>query len=347
MTELDRLRADCAVAGKLWNRMFSGLLLATLRSHGADVLDRLWATLLRSHQDKYFVAGLQKLGIASDTPARAAAKYHYFSNALGGLGMEYVEESPKKVWIRYLAPSWTYPGTALHALPWGIRRTVFSTWHPRNGELMGCLRLGWVCTKLIDEGDPYDEGYFIEHDHDLPPHERATFDRPEATPEYDPKRAPILDPEVWPEPRLLRANRNYAGEYIRDTVDQLYRLLGQAKTHDVIAHTARVLASQYIHELAADLKIDASTAEGLARLHGELHRTCGGRYELAAASSTTWRLTLEGTRPFPAPTEELRCALFEFQINSGRILNGHLRLTREPTATGERWTIEDTGRWLW
>ena len=84
MTELDRLRRDCAIAGKTWNRSFSALLLSTLRSHGGAVLDRLWAALLLSHQDMYFVSSLQKLGIASDPPAVAAAKYHYFSNSLGG-----------------------------------------------------------------------------------------------------------------------------------------------------------------------------------------------------------------------------------------------------------------------
>jgi len=347
MTSLAQLRTDCAIAGKLWNRTFSGLLLATLRSHGADVLDHLWSALLRSHQEKYYVAGLQKLGIANDTPARAAAKYHYFSNALGGLKMHYVEETPKKVWIRYLAPSWTYPGTALHALPKGIRRTVFSTWHPRNGELMGCLRLGWVCTKLIDEGDPYDEGYFIEHDRDLKPNERAKFERADITPEFTPGSAPVLDTSAWPETRLLRANRNYAGQYVRDTVDQLDRLLGEAPTCEIVAHTMRVLAAQYIQELADDLSIEASRAEGLARLHAELHRVCGGSCQMEGISPTTWRLTLDAIRPFPAPSEGLRRALFEFQINSGGVLNGHLQLTRESAGAGERWTIEDTGRWIW
>ena len=64
-------------------------------------------------------------------------------------------------------------------------------------------------------------------------------------------------------------------------------------------------------------------------------------------SLTAWRLTLDAIRPFPAPSEHLRRALFEFQINSGRVLNGHLQLTREPCGAGERWTIEDTGRWNW
>ena len=107
MTDLDRLRRDCAIAGRIWNRSFSAQLLSTLRTHCGATLDRLWSALLLSHQDKYFVASLKKLGLAADPPAVAAAKYHYFSNALGGLGMEYVEESPRKVWFCYLAPAWT------------------------------------------------------------------------------------------------------------------------------------------------------------------------------------------------------------------------------------------------
>ena len=50
MTEIENLRIDCAIAGKLWSRTFSGLLMATLRSYGSDVLDCLWAALLRSHR---------------------------------------------------------------------------------------------------------------------------------------------------------------------------------------------------------------------------------------------------------------------------------------------------------
>lgn len=347
MSDLARLRVDCAVGAKFFNRMFSGLLLASLRSHGPSLLDQLWAALLRSHQDKYFLAGLGKLGIAGETPARAAAKYHYFSNALGGLGMQYIEESTTKVWIRYLAPSWTYPGTALHALPMGIRRTVFSTWHPRNGELMGCLRLGWVCTKLIDEGDPYDEGFFVEHERELSPEERVRFERHDITPEFNPAKAPKLNSSDWPEARLLKANRNYAGEYVRDTVEQLYVLIGMPRTHEIVAHTMRILASQYIHEFAAELKQPGTDAETFAELHGELRRTCGTRCEVERVSSRSWQLTIAGRHPFGAPSQELSQALFEFQVNSARILNGHLRVTREPGLAGERWLVEDTGRWLW
>jgi hypothetical protein len=107
----------------------------------------------------------------------------------------------------------------------------------------------------------------------------------------------------------VRANRNYAGEYVRDTVDQLYQLLGEAGAHDVVAHTMRVLAAQYVHELAGDVKIDASSAEGLAGLHGELHRACGGGYQLERISVAAWRLTLLAHATFSGAWEELPASL--------------------------------------
>ena len=347
MTDIEALRRDCAIAGKLWNRKFSAILFSTMRSHGGSMLDRLWAALLRSHQDKYFLASLGKLGIANDPPAVAAAKYHYFSNALGGLGMEYIEENPRKVWIRYLAPAWTYPGPALAALPLGVRRTVFSTWHPRNGELLGCPRLGWVCTKLLDEGDPCDEGYFVEHDHDLAPDERARFEVAQRTPEFDPAKAPKLDPKAWPEARLLKANRNYAVDYVRDTVDQLYALVGQHPANAVIAHAMRVIAAQYAHELAADLGIAGRTAVDIGRLFAGLLRCSGIEAELEERGAGRCEVRIPVLKPFMTPPDELRRALFEFQATATRVLNGRVRMSRERREAGEVWSIDDAGRWLW
>ena len=148
MTDIERLRHDCAVAGKLWNRTFSGLLFSTLRSHGPSMLDHLWAALLRSHQDKYYLASLDKLGIE-----RPAA----WRRRQVSLFQQRARRPGPRTWKRARGRS----GSVLHLLgharaprprtTLGVRRTVFSTWHPRNGELMGCRRLAWVCTKLIDE----------------------------------------------------------------------------------------------------------------------------------------------------------------------------------------------------
>ncbi|MGY4352987.1 hypothetical protein ACVWXM_009504 [Bradyrhizobium sp. GM7.3] len=136
MDDLAQLRIDCEVANKLWGRTFSGLSAITYREEGEDAVCELYVRVLRQHQTGHYREGLRKLGIRDDEPpAVAAAKYHYLTNAIGGLSMEYIEESPKKVWIRYIAPMWTFAGTAMMALPGSLRRKTFTAWHPRNGQL--------------------------------------------------------------------------------------------------------------------------------------------------------------------------------------------------------------------
>lgn len=346
MKDIALLRRRSALASKLWGRAFSAITLAALRETDAATLTRLWFDLIHAHQAESYVAGLKKLGIDRDPPAIAAAKYHYFSNAIGGLAMEYVEESPKKVWIRYIAPMWTYGGTALAGLPRGVRRFgTFASWHPFNGALMGCPRLGWVLTKLMDEGEACDEGYFIEHDRDLAPEERMRYEVAPRTPEFDPARAPHLDPVQWPEPRLLKARRGYARGYVDETVKALYAILGTHRTHGIVAHAMRVLAVQYTHELATDLAIAGKSFDDICGFITGILEACDQPFAATRRDGKNLVLTLNGLLPFPDPGEDLRAAYFQFFVMAVRILNGRIRVIR--TAEPETWCIEDAGRWLW
>ena len=198
-----------------------------IRELGAAALHKLWFDVLCNHQVDRYREGLEKLGIHEDPPAVVAAKYHYYTNLIGGLDMEYCEESDRKVWIRYKAPMWVYDGVGMLAMPGGLRRTIFSAWHPRNGRLMGCPRLGYVGTKFIMEGEPYDEGYFFEYDHELGPEEIYCVEPVTTTPEFDPETAPKLDPDTWPEERLLRARRNFSSGYAHETVNALLASHGE------------------------------------------------------------------------------------------------------------------------
>jgi len=207
----------CNLASGFWWSVVTSLTSIAYRTRGEDDLAKIWYKVLTSEQGERYGEGLRKLGIRDDEPpAVRAAKYHFFSNSIGGLSMQYVEEAPNKVWIRYIGPNGTYPGLGMLLAPAGQRRVVFSSWHPRNGELMGCPRLGYVATKFTAEGDPYDEGYFMEYDHDLKPEERIRFEVVHKTPEYNPAKAPKLDPADWPKARLLKGMRNFARDYARN-----------------------------------------------------------------------------------------------------------------------------------
>lgn len=349
--DIQRLRTDCELAAKLWGRTFSALGAITYREKGEDAITELWVRLLRQHQGEFYRQGLRKLGIGdTEPPAVAAAKYHYLTNIIGGLAMEYVEESPKKVWIRYLAPMWTYAGVTMMAIPGRLRRRIFTGWHPRNGQLMGCPRLGWVSTKFIMEGEPCDEGYFIEHDHDLAPGQEFRFEVAAKTPEFEPARAPRLDPKLWPEARVLKARRNWSREYVRTTVECLFQMFGEQTTYFLVRQVMRCLAIQYAHELKRDMGIAGTESEAVIEFLGRLLGACGQGFTTERRAPGRYRITLSSCLPFhdDAP-EGLRAACFEFPAMAVRLFNGRVAISRaaDPSGREEAWDIEDTGRWLW
>lgn len=348
--DLPALRARVGLAGKLAWTLVSGLTAIVYRERGEKALNDLWFKLMSAEQKVRFRAALVKLGIDKDPPAVTAAKYHYFSNSIGGLNMQIIEESPRKVWIRYLSPWGTYPGIAALTVPASVRRTILSTWHPRNGELLGCPRLGWVATKFVAEGHPYDEGYFLEYDHDLAPEERFRVEHVEHTPEFDPEKAPKLDPEAWPEARWLKGSYSYGVDYVMHAIETMYLLFGAPAARDLVATAMRLVAVQYGPDFA---KASGEVGAGPAQIAQSFATMLGAfRNECAVDASQPDRatLSLRGFTPFAhAPDEGLRQAVFELFLMMTRLRNGHVSLTRRCDAAGgtEIWTLTDEKRWLW
>ncbi|MCG5213632.1 hypothetical protein [Streptosporangium sp. KLBMP 9127] len=342
------LRASSALSTMFYSKVFSALTAITFREKGEAAVNDLWFRVLTSHQGDRYAEGLKKLGIHEDPPAVAAAKYHYFTNIIGGLDMEYAEESPRKVWIRYRAPMWMYSGVALIAMPASIRRTVFSSWHPRNGRYMGCPRLGYVGTKFSMEGDPYDEGYFIEHDHELTEDETMRFEVVARTPEFDPARAPVLDPELWPEARILKARPKFSAGYVRSTVECLYERYGALTTHQLVRSAMRMLAIQLTPELTAKAGVEGTTVADIAGFHHALVSATRRDATLERVDERTFRLLVRSANPFDAShPAELRSAFFEFHSAATRMLNGHVASDFTIRDGVDVWEFTDTGRWLW
>lgn len=339
------LQRRCEVIARFWGLHWSAIQLVVLRDRGADHLARFKYQILRRHQRSHFLPGIDKLGIdCSLPPAVVAGRYHYFSNAIGGLAMEYVEESDRRVWIRYLPPAWSFPGVSLFAVPAEVERAMFAGWHPFNGESLGCLRLGFVVTKVYQEGEPYDEGYFEEADRDLAPDERLRFEPVATSPDFDPSRAPRLDPAAWPAERLTKARRNFALGYVQDAVETATSLYGVHAGADLIAHASRLVAIQFLGEFkqafgaagtgAADL---AAIVAGLSDLAGEAPRVTedgAGRFVLTRAS----RVLGGGGHP-----EELHRALGGFIATGARVLSPRVDATLVDVASDgtETWRIAD------
>ncbi|WP_247358214.1 hypothetical protein, partial [Bradyrhizobium sp. 39] len=354
MTDLDELRKATLLAEKFWGRMFGGFLATTYQDKGETAYLDTYFQTLRSHQNVKFLEGLKKLGVREDEPpAVKACKYHYFSNILGGLKLQYIEESPKKCWIRYLAPRATFTGLAILAVPAHTAKTVAHSWHPRNGELLGCDRLQYVRTKNMMEGDPYDEAYWVELDRPVAPEERLIF-RPEIrTPEFDPAKAPQLDPKLWPEGRRLKARANYSAGYVSRTTSVLVSKFGVEAAADIVGRTMRGLAIQHINELKADQGIEGADLHSVVQFFAGILTACRQEFQIEKVSPTKTRIVLKSYKPFDWEVpEKLRDAFFEYQRIAVRIMNGRVKLFRsvapEFGATeAETWEFEDTGRWLW
>ena len=256
--------------GDWYHSWFTGTVLACVSRRGARDAAELVFRVFRRQQREKFLPGLQKLGIAGLPPAVAAARYHYLSNFIGGVGVEYVEESPRKAWIRYPPPRWIWPGVTICAIPSEVNAAMLRGWHANNGVMLGRLGLGFVCTGQTVDGQPGLEGYYLEHDHDLPPEDRLRFARGERMPPFDSAAAPALPSADWPAERTAKARRGYAVEYARTVLQEAMALFGPMEGAHLLGLAARLTAMQLYAETAqrlgatsfAEFMVAMAAAEG-------------------------------------------------------------------------------------
>lgn len=229
----------------LYHAWFTGLLLTVVSRRGRADAAELVFRVFRRQQLERFLSGLDKLGLRGLPDAVACAQYHYFSNQVGGVGVEYVPEADRKAWIRYPPPRWIWAGTAICGIPSEVSRAMLRGWHANNGVLLGNPRLGFVCTKQTVDGQPGLEGYYLEHDRELDPEERLRFSPGEEAPPFDPDLAPRLESEAWPEERLRKVYRSYAMDYLRTALPVVVELFGPTEGAHLAGLAARLIGMQH------------------------------------------------------------------------------------------------------
>jgi hypothetical protein len=289
-------RADLEVVAALYHRYLTGILLAlALRAgtkRGAEVLFRAF----RRQQIEKFLPGLEKLGLRHLPPAVACAQYHYLSNALGGAKVEWIPDSDRKSWVRYLPPRWIFDGTAVCGIPTEMSRAMLWGWHANNGVLLGNLRLGFVCTSLTTDGGPGAVGYYIETDHELPPEQRLRF----SPGERPPGPAGELPTVSWDEARLAKVKRNYSMEYVRSVFVAMMEVLGPAEAGHIGRIAGRQIGMQYHDFICQTLghhPAPGNAARSFADLLVRLATAQGDRCEIdptkvgaeAGVHQSTWR----------------------------------------------------------
>ncbi len=300
----DTIEAGWQVLAHLYHCYFTGLVLQMALKHGARAAGE-WSFryFRRQHREK-FLSSFQKLGNAGLPDAVAAARYHYFSNRIGGVEVEYMYESDKKAWVRFPHPRWIYDGTAICGVPVEVGQGFIDGWYGHNGVSLNNPRLGWVCTSQDCTAEIGFTGYFMEYDHELSEDERVRYVSGEAAPPFDADAAPKLDTSIWTPERLGKARRNYAMDYVKWGLFELVDQMGADTARELAVHTAALTGRQFYRDLQRRLGLtrDDSAAAFVqfmalvTEAHGDV-----ATHSDSGFSQTGWRF-LRGMPDIPAET---------------------------------------------
>jgi hypothetical protein len=246
-------------------------------------------------------------------------------------------ESDRKAWIRYPPPRWIWRGTAICGVPGEVSRAMLRGWHANNGVSLRNPNLGFVCTKQSVDGQDGLEGYYCEYAHPLEIDQRLVFARHLEAPMFDPAGAPALPVASWPKPRLEKAYRNYAMEYVRTAAPVMVQLFGPEDAGYLLHLTGKLIGMQYFDEIARGFAASGGAARNFAPfLHALFDAQddvadiseAGGAFEIR---QQTWKLMADVADYHPACAKVLE-GLFEgLAAGCGR----HIRVKMRPAAGGK------------
>ena len=244
------MSAAASAQAECHHQYLLGLQLMVASREGPEAVgDWMFRLFRRQHEEK-FLPGLEKLGLDGLPDAVACARYHVLSNGIGGVAVEYVEESATRAWVRFRYPRWMYDGPAICGVPIEASRGFLRGWYAQNGVSLNNPRLGFVCVSEDMSGQFGLCGYFREYDRDLSADERLVFAPGERPPAWDPGRQPALPAAEWSEERRAKARRNYAVEYIRNGICELAGAIGEAKALEHGKLAARLTGLQHYRRMA-------------------------------------------------------------------------------------------------
>lgn len=323
-----------------------GLQLMVATTRGPEVVgDWMFRLFRRQHKEK-FLSSFEKLGLADLPHAVASARYHVLSNAMGGVAVEYMEESDTKAWVRFRYPRWMYDGAVICGVPVEASRGFLRGWYAQNGVSLGNPRLGFVCVSEDMTGEFGLCGYFREFDHDLAEDERLQFSRDEMPPTFDAGQQPAPPDQQWSAERLSKANRNYAMEYIRNGMQALVEVIGREDSQALAGKAARLIGLQTYQRLAAMVGASDGTAADCAHFLATMFEGMGDKCTVEAgtdgATATVQHSGLRIIRGLPADAAEDVLTSW-IELWRGTASSHRIRKTTDVARKGDSllWTLRD------
>lgn len=235
---------------RLHHAWLLGLQLMVSTREGPATMGEWMFRLFRRQHEAKFLASFDKLGLSGLPHALACARYHVLSNGVGGVAVEYAEEHDRKAWVRFRYPRWMYAGPTICGIPVEVSRGFLRGWYAHNGVSLGNPRLGFVCVSEDMTGQFGLCGYFLESEHELADDERLRFAPQEIPPDFATAPQPTLPAAEWDADRLLKAERNYALEYLRNGLAELATVIGPERAREHGRRSARLIGLQYQAEIA-------------------------------------------------------------------------------------------------
>ena len=265
----------------------SAMTLYAGQLHGPGVAEEIQFNVIRSHQEHLFLPGLEKLGLdAEPDDALRCAKFHAFSNVLGGLPVRYGTDSRGRAWLVYDTPYWIdspwTPSIAVAAVRPELLFSTMSAWHANNGVMLKNDRLTFVFTHMVTKGDPFDAGFFLESDRPVGADERLVLSFGEPMPGDLVLVKPEFDPDVWPLARQAKAWRNFSTDYVGGRVFWSIRRLGIESAVEIFEYSFRLMLLQNRLKIAGAFgEASASELEAAVASWSGAHRAWGDEVDVS------------------------------------------------------------------
>lgn len=339
----ETLQANAVAAQtELHHQYFLGLQLMVATREGPAVVGDWMFALFRQQHEAKFLSSFDKLGLQDLPHAVACARYHVLSNGVGGVPVEYMEESSSKAWVRFRYPRWMFAGPTICGVPVEASRGFLRGWYAHNGVSLKNPKLGFVCVSEDMTGEYGLCGYFREFDEPLAEHERLQFAPNERPPAFDAAAQPSVPAQQWSVDRLARAKRNYAVEYIRNGLATLLAVVGRDRGLELAGLAARLTGLQHYAQMATTVgAVDAGVDEAaeflvvmLQGLGDEVVRDALNLDSESAAQVVIKQSTLSVTRNLRgiSPEDFFTCWL---QLWQGAIHSHRLPMRLEAQSFGD------------
>jgi hypothetical protein len=152
---------------------------------------------------------------------------------------------------------------------------------------------------------------------------------------FDPATAPALPVDSWPKPRLEKAYRNYAMEYVKTAAPVLVQVFGPEDASYLLHLTGKLIGMQYFDEIARSFGAARGSAKEFSYFLRALFEAQDDVAEIGESSGAfeirqqSWKLMADVADYHPACASVLE-GLFEgLAAGCGRHIPVHLKPTKD------------------